>query len=438
MKIVLVFCDKNNIPKDIIHNNPSSSQSKKIEKNEMTPRNKYLKSNEIWKDTTKNSYFSKYLEEYNRNKLIKKNNTLKQAKAKKGKNETSTSNHPNLSQLNNKKMKNNSVDKNIKNNYILNNSININPKKSGGSLNNDFGNESNKKSIISITPRNKSPSINSKNAEKETTQNNNNQRNNSQNIYIPEIKNLSNKEKAYLILSYSKCLRLCERMVFSRSTSKLRESISKKSILDTNKLYLNEKIKELETKIEYCNDKLKTQFNASKTAEMTLNFITSNIENEFKLNLVQNICEENDKIYFLNYIKLLYLFLDEDYEHIDNENLIKQLYRKISDKGYSNIKDYLYFIYIKNLKDNKLFEKIDKINDILIQSPDLLNFKNAIKYDRFISYTCYLFSEIVKFINGIIDTYKLRTDCTNYIEILNNKINVYKEKEKMFLKNNNN
>ena len=48
---------------------------------------------------------------------------------------------------------------------------------------------------------------------------------------------------------------------------------------------MNEKIVELEKKTENCDDKLKNKFTAAKTAEMTLNFITYNIENEFKLNI---------------------------------------------------------------------------------------------------------------------------------------------------------
>ena len=225
-------------------------------------------------------------------------------------------------------------------------------------------------------------------------------------------------------------------MIFARSTSKLRQSISKKDILDTNRIYLNEKLKELENKIENCNDKLKNKFNSSKTAEMTLNYITSNIENEFKLNLFQNLYDENDKIYCYNYVKLLYILLDEDFAQIENENLIKQLYQKISNKGYTNIKDYLYFIYIKHLKENKTIENIDKINDILTTVPDLLSFKNSIKYDRFFSYTIYLLKEIVDFSNAVIDTIKLKRDCINFIDIINNKINLYNEK--FLIKSNNN
>ena len=416
---------------DIIHsNNSSSNQQKKIEKNDIIPQYKILKSNEI-RETNKNSYFSKYLEENNRTKLNKKNNSLRQSKIKAEQKEITNTNHQNLSLFSNKKSKNNSVDKNLNNNQI-----NINQKKYALNLNNEFkniDNSNNKKSnnIISMTPRYIRQSNNYNNSdnpsEKEINQNLK-KINKNGNTQIPEIKNLSQKEKSYLILSYSKCLRLCERMIFARSTSKLRQSISKKDILDTNRIYLNEKLKELENKIENCNDKLKNKFNASKTAEMTLNFITSNIENEFKLNLFQNLYDENDKIYCYNYVKLLYILLDEDYAQIENENLIKQLYQKISNKGYTIIKDYLYDIYIKNLKENTIIENIDKINDILKNVPDLFNFKKSILYDRFISYTCYLFKEIVNYSNGIIDTIKLKRDCHNYINIINNKIKLYNER----------
>ena len=424
---------------DIIHsNNSSSNQQKKIEKNDIIPQYKILKSNEI-RETNKNSYFSKYLEENNRTKLNKKNNSLRQSKIKAEQKEITNTNHQNLSLFSNKKSKNNSVDKNLNNNQI-----NINQKKYALNLNNEFkniDNLNNKKTnnIISMTPRYIRQSNNYNNSdnpsEKEINQNLK-KINKNGNIQIPEIKNLSQKEKSYLILSYSKCLRLCERMIFARSTSKLRQSISKKDILDTNRIYLNEKLKELENKIENCNDKLKNKFNASKTAEMTLNFITSNIENEFKLNLFQNLYDENDKIYCYNYVKLLYILLDEDYAQIENENLIKQLYQKISNKGYTNIKDYLYFIYIKHLKENKTIENIDKINDILTTVPDLLSFKNSVKYDRFFSYTIYLLKEIVDFSNGVIDTIKLKRDCINFIDIINNKINLYNEK--YLIKSNNN
>ena len=117
--IVLVLCEKNMFSSDLIHNNTSSNQSKKTEKNEMTPKYKNTKSNEILKDSNKNSYFNKYIEEYNRNKLNKKTSSLRQSKKNEQK-ETGIGSHPN-SIFSYKKSKNNSLDKNIGNNYNLNN-----------------------------------------------------------------------------------------------------------------------------------------------------------------------------------------------------------------------------------------------------------------------------------------------------------------------------
>jgi len=327
----------------------------------------------------------------------------------------------------------------MNNNYNINNINNIMHKKITRNLskiNNENINKKSNSNMSTITPRCVSQSNNSlinvtKNktvSEKEIIQNNNTINISSDTVNIPKIKNLSPKENAYLILSYSKCLRLCERMIFSRSTSKLRESISKKQIFELNKIYLNDKIKELVKKIEDCDDKLSNKFNASKTAEMTLNFITSNFENEFRLNLFQNVEDEEEKKYYYNYIKMLYLLLDENYDQIKNENLIRQLYQRIINKGYKHIKDYLYYIYIKNLKENKTIENINKINELLVDSPDLLTFNHTLDSNRFISYSCYLFKEIINFANEKIDTFKLKNDCINLIDVINNKLNLYNEK----------
>ena len=247
-------------------------------------------------------------------------------------------------------------------------------------------------------------------------------------IKIQEFKNLTPKEKACLILSYSNCLRLCERVIFSRSYPKFKSIISKKQILETNKYYLTEKLQELEKKIDICNNKLQSKFNASKTAEITLNFITLTIETDFKLNFFQNIDDEIEKKYCYNYVKLLYLVLGENYEEIQDKNLIKNLYSKIEEKNYSNIKDYLFYLYIQNRKKeekNIAFENIDKINEIIKTTPDILNLKITTKFDKFILYCSYILNEIINFANNRIDTIKLIKDCKNFIDIINIKLNSY-------------
>ena len=422
---------------DLTHsNNSTTSQSKKMEKND-TPKYKNPNpnpktTNEGIRDLNKNSYFTKYIEESNRAKLNnKKNLLLKQPKAKMDQKEIVNNN---LSLYSNRKHKNNSMDKNSINYYNINNNnnyiINSHHKKNLSIAFNENKNNS------SITPKGKTKVSNSNSSlspiKNKVSENkiNINEDNSKTKIVIPKIKNLSKKENAYLVLSYSKCLRLTERMIFARSSPKLREAISKQQILETNKLYLMEKVKELYKKIEICDEKLKTKFTASKTAEMTLNFITNNIENEFKLNILENF-DEKEKIFSYNYVKLLYLLLDENYENIKNENLIKELSQNISNKGFSTIKDYIYFIYIKNSKENKIIDNIEKIKNIISDSPKLMDFKNAMKSDnKFVSYSCYLFKEIINFVNERVDTFNLKNDCVNLIGIVNNKINLYIGKNK--------
>ena len=426
------ICDKNNISMDLIHSNNSTiSQSKKMEKNE-TPKYKIPNpkpSTDSIRDLNKNSYFTKYIEESNRAKLNnKKNLLLKQSKVKIDQKEILNNN---LSLYSNRKHKNNSMEKNSINNYNINNNnnyiINNHHKKNLSIAYNE------NKNNLSKTPKGKTKVSNLNSPIKSKVSENKiniNEENSKTKIVIPKIKNLSKREKAYLILSYSKCLRLTERMIFARSCSKLREAILKKQILDINKLYLMEKMKELYKKVEICDQKLKIKFTASKTAEMTLNFITNNIENEFKLSILENF-DEKEKIFSYNYVKLLYLLLDENYENIKNENLIKELSQNISNKGFSTIKDYIYFIYIKNSKENKIIEHIEKIENIISDSPKLMDFKNSIKSDnKFVSYSCYLFKEIINFVNERVDTFNLKNDCVNLIGIVNNKINLFIGKNK--------
>jgi hypothetical protein len=253
---------------------------------------------------------------------------------------------------------------------------------------------------------------------------------------IPQIKNLSYRENAYLILSYSDALRLRERLIFSRSSINLRKNISKKQILETNKIYLTEKLKELQNNLNICNEKLKSKFTVSKTAEMIFNFITSYIENDFKLNTPQILNDKHEKNQYYNYIKLLYILLDESYDNIPNEDLTNQLYQKINNKGFNNIKDYLYFIYIKNLKENKVIENAEIIQKLIKEIPDFINYQKSIKYSKFISYCCYLIKEIVNFIEEKMNSLILKKNYINLIEIVNNKLNNYNDKKYINMKNN--
>ena len=340
-----------------------------------------------------------------------------------------------------KKGKNNSMDKNQKielhNKFFGGDKNKKNTRNlSNNSLNNNYNNTKDKfsktTSQISLYRNLHNNSIfESKSKTKILTQEKKlNLQTDNNNIKIPEIKNLTQKEKACLILAFSKCLRLTERALFSFSSPKFKEAITKKIILNTNKIYLKEKLEELEEKINRCDNKLENKFNASKTAEITLNFVTLNIETDFKLNLTEGLDDETEKKYCDNYVKLLYLVLGESYDKIENNMLIKNLYNKIGEKKYQNIKDYLFYLYIQNKDENKSLENVDKINQIIKKIPDILNFKMTAKYDKFILYTSVIVNEIINFANKRFDTLKLKNDCKKMIEIINMKLNLYNRKNK--------
>ena len=340
-----------------------------------------------------------------------------------------------------KKGKNNSMDKNQKielhNKFFGGDKNKKNTRNlSNNSLNNNYNNTKDKfsktTSQISLYRNLHNNSIfESKSKTKILTQKKKlNSQTDNNNIKIPEIKNLTQKEKACLILAFSKCLRLTERALFSFSSPKFKEAITKKIILNTNKIYLKEKLEELEEKINRCDNKLENKFNASKTAEITLNFVTLNIETDFKLNLTEGLDDETEKKYCDNYVKLLYLVLGESYDKIENNMLIKNLYNKIGEKKYQNIKDYLFYLYIQNKDENKSLENVDKINQIIKKIPDILNFKMTAKYDKFILYTSVIVNEIINFANKRFDTLKLKNDCKKMIEIINMKLNLYNRKNK--------
>lgn len=425
------YCEQSSITLD---NNHIHYTQKKVEKIK-------LKSTDILKEATKNSYSNKYLEEQTRTRINKKNCSNTNLKVKFDIKDNAHSNKKNIKV--NKKGKINSMDKNTKielnNNmiegegYKKNNTRNLSNHSFNDNYNKDNSNQKFSKTTSQLSLY-KNPYINPIN---EATNRNkilsqekkmNIINNINDNITIPEIKDLSNKEKACLILAYSKCLRLTERVFFSSSSPKLKEAITKKRILETNKIYLKENLKELEKKINICNKRLASKFNASKTAEITLNFITLTIETDFKLNFLDSLEDETEKKYGFNYVKLLYLVLGENYDEIENKYLTKNLYNKIAEKNYPNIKDYLFHLYIQNKDENKSIENIDKINEIIKVTPDVLNFKVSTKYDKFILYTSVLLNEIIKFGNERFDTMKLIKDCKNLIDIINMKLNLYKRK----------
>ena len=250
---------------------------------------------------------------------------------------------------------------------------------------------------------------------------------------LKNSKNLSIKECSYYILSKSPILRFCERMMFARSTPNIKKILSKEIIFNENKNLLENKIKELREKIALCNKILSTPFTASKTAEITLNFITSLQELEFKDYEISEINEEEK--YYYNYIQILYYLLNEEFE--ENENIKKNailslrnnLYRIISNKGYKSIRDYLYSVYIKKKDEIKEIPKINEINSLIKKNNNMFRIQYSLKFSKFISFTMYLIKEIIKFGNDLKSTFELKIKAINVMDIVVKKLNKYNDKK---------
>ena len=230
---------------------------------------------------------------------------------------------------------------------------------------------------------------------------------------------LTSKEKALLILLNSSILPLSSQFILSRSSSNIRKIVLKKDILLNYQLYLINKIKDYEEKQILYNEKIKTVFNPTKIAEITLNFITNQSEKMFNEHyfLLSKNKNNNNFIYYKNYIKVIYYIINEKFEdenklEINENRLLSNLYNILNKKGYDNIKDYLYFIFISNNnthKENIFMNNIDKINEIIQNEvPNLLHFDESLKMCKFIAYSLYLIKEIIEYANTIKKTIKIK------------------------------
>ena len=248
----------------------------------------------------------------------------------------------------------------------------------------------------------------------------NNNKNNILNTFKNNL-NLTIKEKSLYILINSPIVPLTYKFILSRSTNNLKKIVLKKDILLNYDLYLKNKIKYFEDKQILYNKKIKSIFNATKIAEITLNFITSESEKQFNNNyiiLLKNK-EDHNFIYYKNYIKIIYYIINESFEEenkkeISDNRLLSHLYDIINKKGYKNIKDYLFYLFISNnnnKKENIFMHNIDKINKIINDEvPKILSFDESLKMCRFIIYSLYIIKEIINYANMIKNIIKLKIE----------------------------
>jgi hypothetical protein len=331
-----------------------------------------------------NSLENKYKQIFNNNKSINNSNQKKNLEINTKNESANIINKEIIHPINNNE-KNSNKDNEIKKNNLSNNS---------NSINND-----NNKTYNSIADK----------------FNNNN-----------KLNSLSVKEKACYILSQSNVLRLCERIIFSRTNEKISKLISIKDILKSNELFIKNKIKELEENINNYNRIIDTPFSPSKTAIISLNLIMKEDEDDFK-NFSDNnyIDEEDENNYYYIFIELFFILLDEkNYENND----INMLYDKLYKKGFLNLKDYLYqFFVLQKFKKELLNEnKIDKFNEIFEQLPNLIKYDVEIKNSKFISFSYFILYEANNYWKNYKEYKQLKQKIQYYIDSLKKKISNYK------------
>ena len=242
------------------------------------------------------------------------------------------------------------------------------------------------------------------------------------------LKKLSKREKSYYLLSNSPILRLTERLLFGRSTHQLRELQSISGMLNKNEIILKNKKKELEEEIKECDKKLNLPFNASKTAEIAFNFILSKDEEEFKRFIEFIETDEEKKEYYV-FLKLLYLLIGANYENVKEDKLEETFNEILNKKGFKNIKDCLYSYYIKKQEYINIFDNIDKINSLLAETPNLINKHDDNKFCRFALLASFLINEIIQYNNDIKNTLLLKVKAKGFINIIENKIALYKNRK---------
>ena len=285
---------------------------------------------------------------------------------------------------------------------------------------------------------------NNKNNEKENNEEQKiNTKNNEKNEKKEIISNFSQKEKAIYLLIKSPVLPLRSQIILSRSTNNIKKVISKDEILRNFEKHLNEKIKDYQKKIVEYNHKITSHFTSSKIAEISLNFITNNCEMELCEIYNSLLFNKTDPhfVYYKTYIKTIYYIIDEKIEEENNNDgnlvvnekkIVINLFNILKKKGYYTIKDYLYYLFISAVnqeKEKSFMKNMDKIDEIITnEGPNLLDFGELPKMCKFIQFSFYLIKEIIDFGNLIKGTTNLKIETENFLELLKKNLEKFKNK----------
>lgn len=250
---------------------------------------------------------------------------------------------------------------------------------------------------------------------------------------------LTNKEKVFLILSKSPVLRLRYQLIFAHSTPSIRKAISTNDVLENYDNIFKLKIDELQNKISFCNKTLDVPFKASKTAEITFNFISTLDEAEFMyltklFKKKDNNYSESEINYYYNFILLIYWLFnkksDINVKNIEREKMKLLMYNEVHKRGFSGIKDCLYQYFISNSNNiNKSMSIVcgnyHRINNLIKSSPEILKYNKSIKLCKFTCYSFYLIKEILSYVDKIEDARKLKIKVRNLLNLVNRKYSIY-------------
>ena len=233
---------------------------------------------------------------------------------------------------------------------------------------------------------------------------------------------ISKKVQAFYILSTSPVLRLCEQLIFSNN-KKIKQVLSIDNVLKNHTIFLNAKANELQNEISLCEKRINTPFIASKISDITVNFITSGDEQDFTDFDILEINKDEINNYY-NYIKLLYILFNDNYDNkLNGKTLKNKLYEKVKEKGFSCLRDYLYYFFIEKNEGINIVSKIEIINNEIIKnSPNLLNFQETLKICRFTAFTNYLIKEVISYANNINDMFELKYRAKNLLDIVLDKL----------------
>ncbi len=335
---------------------------------------------------------------------------------------------------------NNSIENDKKNSVIdkLQSTNNIN--KSNDINKNDNISDNNSNNIlININNNKNNENENNENNEEQKINTEKNEKNEKKEI----ISNFSQKEKAIYLLIKSPVLPLRSQIILSRSTNNIKKVISKDEILRNFEKHLNEKIKDYQKKIVEYNHKITSHFTSSKIAEISLNFITNNCEMELCEIYNSLLFNKTDPhfVYYKTYIKTIYYIIDEKIEEENNNDgnlvvnekkIVINLFNILKKKGYYTIKDYLYYLFISAVnqeKEKSFMKNMDKIDEIITnEEPNLLDFGELPKMCKFIQFSFYLIKEIIDFGNLIKGTTNLKIETENFLELLKKNLEKFKNK----------